>query len=239
MLKERAKPFQDWGLTSLLAAYPGLRVQPQVNGTLMLGGEFYFNAQYRGKEIADTYSIEIEVPDRFPVELPRVKEIGGRIPTEFHHYSDGTLCLGSPIRLALEIGDDTNLPAFVERFVLPYLFSFSHMAQFGFLPFGELKHGHDGIIQDLERILKATGERSCIELLELAGLERRKANRERCPCGSGLRVGKCHNRILNRLRFRIGRLVCRDWHDCIREHRLREKQQALIHMRRRYAKVGT
>lgn len=238
MRRGQAKPFQDWGLTGLLAKYPGLRVQPQVNGTLVLAGELYFNARYKRKVIADTYSIQIEVSDRFPVELPRVKEIGGRIPADFHHYSDGTLCLGSLIRLELYIRDDADLPSFVERFVVPYLFGYSHMAQFGSLPFGELEHGHKGIVQDLERILKATGEKACLDLLKLAGFERRTANRQRCPCGSGLRVGRCHNLILNEVRMRLGRLACRDWHNFIREHRLREKQQAVLCMGRRHAMPG-
>jgi hypothetical protein len=233
MYKDRAKPFQDWDLAGLLAQYSGLRVQPQMNGTLILAGKFQFNACYKGKAISDAYAIQIEVPDHFPTDLPRVKEVGGRIPPEFHHYPDGTLCLGSPIRLALDLGREANLPRFVERFVLPYLYGFSHREQFGSLPFDELKHGHEGIVQDLERMLQATGERTCLDLLRLAGCERRKANRQLCPCGSGRRVGKCHNRILNRLRRQMGRLACRDWHDFIREHRLREKQQAIALRRRR------
>lgn len=235
MVNERTKPFRDWGLTTLLAEYPELRVQPQENGALKLSGYFHFNATYNGRDITDSYEIEIEVPDHFPVDLPRVKEVGGRIAEEFHHYPDGTLCLGSPLRLALELGRDADLPKFVERFLLPYLYGFSYRERFGSLPFDELKHGHEGIIQDLERILHVKGEKSCIELLRLAGCQRRKANRESCPCGSGRRVGKCHNKLLNRLRSQMGRLSCRDWHDFTRDNRLREKQQAIARRRRHHS----
>jgi len=36
-------------------------------------------------------------------------------------------------------------------------------------------------------------------------MRKRHANKERCPCGSGDRVGWCHHRQLNRLRKRLGR----------------------------------
>jgi hypothetical protein len=42
-------------------------------------------------------------------------------------------------------------------------------------------------------------------MIYLAASEKRKANRHPCPCGSGRRVGKCHNLALNRLRRRLGR----------------------------------
>lgn len=221
----------------MLGRYPGLRVKPQTNGSLLLVGDFDFHARFRDSEIIDSYLIEIEVPDGFPFELPRVREVGGRIPADFHRYQDGSLCLGSPIRLRLHAGAKQDLASFAEKCILPYLYGFSYKEQYGAPPFGELEHGHDGIIQDLKSILNFRDEKTCVDLLRLAGLERRKANRHPCPCGSGLRVGRCHNRILNPFRTRFGRLWCRNLHEVLREHRLLEKRQNLVQLEKGYTKV--
>jgi hypothetical protein len=41
----------------------------------------------------------------------------------------------------------------------------------------------------------------------LATMKRRRANKRPCPCGSGRRLGRCHNRKVNILRDRVGRLI--------------------------------
>jgi hypothetical protein len=48
-----------------------------------------------GVEI-DRYSLAIKLPDRYPRELPQVREIGGRIPHSIdrHVFLSGALCLG-------------------------------------------------------------------------------------------------------------------------------------------------
>jgi hypothetical protein len=43
------------------------------------------------------------------------------------------------------------------------------------------------------------------EFVRLAALRRREANKHPCPCGSGRRLGRCHNRRVNHLRGRLGR----------------------------------
>ena len=40
----------------------------------------------------------------------------------------------------------------------------------------------------------------------LASMLRRRANKRPCPCGSGRRLGRCHNRKVNALRDRVGRV---------------------------------
>jgi hypothetical protein len=55
-------------------------------------------------------------------------------------------------------------------------------------------------------------------MLRLIGMKRRVANKRPCPCGSGLRAGKCHHRILNRLRQELGRQWCREQAEWILEN---------------------
>jgi hypothetical protein len=79
-----------------------MSIKPSYGGELILKGKFRFRANVKnGLEIEDCYIIEISIPDTFPHALPKVKEIGGKIPRDGNHHvnSDQTLCLGSPLRL--------------------------------------------------------------------------------------------------------------------------------------------
>lgn len=220
--------FADLGLHALLMAQPGLTVRPQVARELVLAGQFRLCATWRRVEISDTYSIEITVPPSFPRDLPAVKEVGGRIPADFHHCADGTLCLGSPLRLSLELGKRADLPGFVKRCVVPYLYGYSHLEKHGKLPFGQLNHGAAGIIQDMQQFLGVRDEATCIELLHLTSLARRLANRGPCPCGSGRRVGRCHHRLINRLREHFGRGWCRGLKATLQGSSLDNKRRNLV-----------
>ena len=139
-------------------------------------------------------------------------ETEGRIPDDFHKLSDGSLCLGSPLRLRILIGRGFSLKIFVERCVVPYLHGFAIFERTGELPFGEMEHGVEGIIDDFIDIFEVESsggveaKDKAFQLFALAAGPRSKANRVKCPCGSGLRVGKCHHKILNELRKKVGRL---------------------------------
>lgn len=197
-------------MDGLLRDYPGLAVQPVTGDSLMISGDFEFSAVFEDKEIVDSYQLSIEVPLCFPRSLPIVMELGGRIPCDYHKLTDGSLCLGSPLRLHLVATDNPTLPGFVQRCVIPYLYGYSFKERNGRLPFGELAHGTRGVIADYQVMFGVSSKEACEQMLHLASRPRRKANSRPCPCGSGLRVGKCHNRLLNRLRKKLGRLWFRD-----------------------------
>jgi hypothetical protein len=216
-----------WGLEGFLLANPALAIQPSENGHVSIAGHFRFCARAKGVELQDCYQIEMAIPRGFPQVLPQVKEVGGRIPSDFHHYPDGGLCLGSPIRLALIVGKDGTLSRFAEQCIIPYLFACSYKERYGTLPFGELAHGKAGIMDDLLSLLNVGNDRLALHLLQFAGIQRRKANRRPCPCGGGLRVGRCHHRLLNHLRERLGRLECRTLHLLLADGKARTKQAIL------------
>ncbi|HXJ38714.1 MAG TPA: hypothetical protein VNH18_05520 [Bryobacteraceae bacterium] len=47
----------------------------------------------------ELFQLEIRVPKTFPGIMPSVRELAGRIPKTFHKLQDGSLCLGSPLKL--------------------------------------------------------------------------------------------------------------------------------------------
>ena len=64
-----------------------------------------------GPEIIDSFELIIIVPTSFPRELPKVTEIANRIPRDGNHHvnPDGTLCLGSPLRLLSLISGNPDI----------------------------------------------------------------------------------------------------------------------------------
>jgi hypothetical protein len=184
---------------------PGLRIVPAASD-LVLAGWLAFTAQIRGKlPISDCYQVELRIPETFPRRIPAVFEKGDRIPLSYHHLQDGSLCLGSETRLRLMLCEGLSLVDFIDRCLIPYLYRFSYLAIHGEAPFEDLEHGVSGIKEDLRQLLRAKRESEVLPFIRLLGMKKRHANKERCPCGSGERVGRCHHRHLNRLRERLGR----------------------------------
>lgn len=202
--ERRAKRF---GLEELQKKYPDLRLAPSVKGEFRLRGTLRFSADARGKErIVDEYEIDCSIPALFPNELPTVRETGGRITAAYEHrFIDGTLCLGSPTSLRLRISDNAPLLTFIDRCVVPTLYGWSYFERHGALPFGELKHGADGIRQDLASLFGVETEEVAIDFVRLTSLRKRVANKRQCACRSGKRLGRCHHRGVNMLRKRLRR----------------------------------
>lgn len=203
-------PPPRWGADALLDQYPDLALRPVGgDGDLVIGGQFSFSASDArgGPAVADTFAIELRVPPGFPTTPPGVRESAGRIPRTFHTNHDGTLCLGSPLRLRMALRARPDLIGFVEGCLVPYLYGFVRHERGESLPFGELDHGDRGLLDEYRRLLRAPDDRACVELVALLGVRRRIANKRACPCSSGRRVGRCHHRALNHLR----RAAPRSW----------------------------
>ena len=78
------------------------------------------------------------------------------------------------------------------------------------MPFGELAHGVQGIREYLAELFGSKSSQNAHEFIYLASLQKRRANKLPCPCGSGRRLGRCHHLRVNSLRAQFGRLWFRD-----------------------------
>ena len=197
-----------------------MAIRPRPGRMPLLRGRFEFNAQHPDVgEVDDAFDLEIDVPRSFPRELPVVIETGGRIPRTAHYHVnqlDGSLCLGSPLRLLLLLSEKPSLVGFAETCLIPYLFAISRKLRTGApLPFGELDHGAPGALADYKTLFGVPTAARALETLRLLGKKKRIANKLHCPCGCGLRLGKCSFR--NRLpRFRA--LASRPWYRAQFQH---------------------
>ena len=195
-----------WKVDELLREQPGLRLAPSRNGAVRLSGTLSFTAEKPGLErISDSFEVEIAIPEGFPRELPIITEVGGRIPAKFHTNDDGGLCLGSPTRQLIAARAAPTLPDYVRTCVIPYFYGFAYYTRHGEMAFGELAHGRQGLRDDFRALFAVDTDSTATEMVRLAGMKKRAANKLACPCGSGLRLGKCHNRRVNRLRKLLGR----------------------------------
>lgn len=186
--------------------YPELRLRPSRDENTTIAGSLEFSAHSRGHTpVTDKYEICISIPPDYPRSLPLVLETKGRIPRDFHKLDTGHLCLGSPTRLRLILAENTRLLSFVERCLVPYLYGYSLVEGGGTLPFDELAHGPRGLRDDLADLLGTNDDHALLSFVRALTLKKRRANKMPCPCGTGLRVGRCHHRKLNILRQKLGR----------------------------------
>lgn len=199
-------------LNQFLRDYPGMSTVPYTGAGICLRGIFRFKASISGNdEIDDSYKLEIVVPDKFPQALPRVEEIGGKIPRDgnFHTFKNGVLCLGSPLRLLSIVNRFPTLTGFTDKCLVPYLYSVSYKLRHGgnFI-FGELAHGSQGLVDDYSVMLGLKEKSQIIRAIQLLGIKKRIANKRFCPCGCRKKLGACpfHHK-LNELR----KIAPRSW----------------------------
>lgn len=201
------------GLREFLRDYPKMAIRPSSGESLRLKGTFEFAAHHaKVGNLQDSFVLDIVVPRSFPKRLPSVIETGGKIPRtgEYHvNQTDHTLCLGSPLSLLLRLSKRPSLDGFAENCLVPYLFAISSKLKSGGpLPFGELAHGSAGMLSDYAQLFGLKHSSNVHYAIQLLGMKRRHANKHPCPCGCGIRLGRCK---FNR-RFRGFRaLASRGW----------------------------
>ena len=206
--------YEQLRIPDLLDQHRGLRIVPNRTIDLVLRGQLSF--QVTGpdqKVIQDSYEVEIRVPPSFPHSIPQVREIGGRIPRHYHKLCGDLLCLGAPTAIRFRLTQDPTLPTLINKFIIPYLYGHSFFLKHGHMPYGELPHGDEGIREYLARLFGANRSVCPEEFLRLAGMKKRHANKKPCLCGSGRRLGRCHNRRVNTLRKQMGRRWFQAEHD--------------------------
>ena len=189
-------PITTSDLSDFVRNYRGMAIRPKPGSSTALKGLFAFVAIKEGlPKISDSYDLSILVPETFPRDLPRVTETAGRIPRDGKHHinPDGTLCLGTPLRLLRDFSKIPTLVGFAEIFLVPYLYAVSLKLDYGIpFVFGELEHGGPGELADYADMLGLKSPEQAKRALTLLAQKKRRANKFQCPCGCGLRLGRCH-----------------------------------------------
>lgn len=187
------------GLEDLLAANPKLRIAEINDDSLVLAGEYRLKAQLAGSQLIDrVYQLKLVCPRQYPEKLPKVIDEERYFPRNqaYHTYGDGSFCLGSELKIKSLLQVDHSLPTFFEKVLDRFLYAVTHRIEFGNFPYGELAHGEEGLIDDYGEMFGLNGKLAVLRALQALGKRNREANKLPCPCGCGLRLGRCDYRLV-------------------------------------------
>lgn len=185
--------------TEIRNSYPDLSLLV-VEGRIVVRGSF--PVIHDGK-ILDRYFVEIRLPNDFPYSEPEVREVGGRIPhlPDRHvNPNNGTLCWQVPEEWLLE--SNQTLLDFLGG-PLRNFFLGNSLYELGEpFPFGERAHGFAGLIQSYGLLFDTTDQDTILRYLDCMSHDMIRGHWD-CPCGSGLRLRKCHLEQLVTLKGRV------------------------------------
>jgi hypothetical protein len=172
--------------------------------------------EHEGK-ILDRFQIEIRLTNEFPDELPKVCEVGGRIPWTLDHHvfpNSGLACIQVPEEWLL--ARDRSFRAFLEVPVRNYYLGQALVALGEAWPFGERAHGLEGLYQSYGEMIGETDPERIVHYFTCLAANRLRGHWE-CPCGSGQRVRKCCDERLRNLRAVISPKLARSALDRMRQ----------------------
>ena len=195
--------------TALQVRHPGLALTQGRSGRLSVRGEIWFVMEHKAQAVEDRFDIELRIPLDYPKTPPHAYETKGRLNGFDHFFLDGRLCLGAPVEVCMRFEKQPTLLSFIEELVVPFLFAFSYKNQYGEMPFGELAHGVEGLLDYYIDFFRTSKESTISLLSYLAGISRQP--RGVCPCGSGQKLEKCHGPRLDTLRkYQTSQAIKRD-----------------------------
>jgi hypothetical protein len=185
----------------LLAQQP-LLTKTEIDGGLKFYRNYKVCNQFENEVFEDYFSLEIVVPNGFPEDIPIVKSTDGRIRAnnyKGHVYTNGQLCLELSTAIIAFLQGNPSLLAFLIKYLDTYLCGFLFYQKRKYLPFGEHKHGVDGLLDYYCELFETTDIKLAYSLLFCLCRENLKGHIQ-CPCQSGKRYRDCHREKINELK---------------------------------------
>jgi hypothetical protein len=186
------------------AVYPNLHFHPGGDRVVVRGT---FPIVHEG-ELLDRYLVEIELPSDYPNAIPVVREVGSRIPRseDYHINRTGEACLFIPDERWLVYPPGTSFLEFLNGPVRNFFLGQSLFALTNMWPFGQRRHGADGIHEYYAQLLGTDELTLILGYLECLSRPVLKGHWE-CPCRSGERLRDCHRVQIEDLRTKISPAV--------------------------------
>lgn len=99
--------------------------------------------------------------------------------------------IGGSIRIS-------KICSFIEKYILPYLYTYRFYKEYGIYPYGERSHGTMG---DLEYLKDLFGVNDWKQVFDIMIFVIRFPYRGHllCPCGSGEKIRNCHGNVLRKV----------------------------------------
>lgn len=155
-----------------------------------------FPVRHQGEEF-DRYAITVAFPPDYPDSLPTVREVGGRIPWvgDHHVYTNGVACVILPEARWWEFPPHTRFFEYLRGPLHNYFLGQTVVSSGQPWPFGEHRHGLNGIMDFYAEQLGTTESRLIIRLLESVASGVCRGHLP-CPCESGITTRRCHPRLI-------------------------------------------
>jgi hypothetical protein len=202
--------------TALAQHYPTLQLTVRESRRVIRG---VLNVEHDGHFLGG-FQIEVLLDERDVLGLPKVKEVGGRVPRALDRHvnvTDGVACLYLPEDLVVRRKEPFDIISFLEGPVRNFF-----LGQLGFengtpFPLGEWGHGPLGVKQMLAEMFGSGDIHTCVAFLELLSGKVIKGHWA-CPCGSRRVLRACHGGLVRRLRDELSLPVRRFLLDSVRAH---------------------
>ena len=158
--------------------------------TVKIFGLFILDAVFEKKRIIDEYFLEIFIPIDYQQNLPKVFETDNKISKDYHKLTDDSFCLGCSFELKRILNLEPSVNSIINNLITPYLYSHSYYMKNGKMPFGELKHGIQGIVDYYLEYFKCKRYKLCRILGKILTINYR--GHHHCFCGSKKIMRRCH-----------------------------------------------
>jgi len=187
-------------IDEFLLMQPFMKSMIENSGNTVLNGEYHFSAQMKGySKLTDKYQLRISISSDFPYTIPKVQETAGKIKRDIDNHLDsqGFLCLGSNFRLFGILHQNPTFTCFENDCLIPYLYNIAHKRVWhsSVFPGGELKHGTEGILDDLCEQFNLKTHEQARNAFKAISVDKKIANKQPCPCGCGRILSRCELRI--------------------------------------------
>src|SRR4029079_6389708 len=140
------------------------------------------------------YMLGIALAGDYPRAMPTVWETGGRIPREIDRHifpEDGSLCLGTPLALWIQLQGDYRLERVIEEALKGYLIGNSLVELGERWPDHGRPHGAEGILEHFGELIGTADPLPILDFVD-ALLKQKVRGHWSCPCGRGAIIRKCH-----------------------------------------------
>lgn len=182
-------------VVELQELYPDLQILEEMEDLFTLEGSICVNRKNSEFTLFKEYKVRILIY-KDDNELPQVYDIGCQIDSEYsHRYEDGKLCLDTDTTIRIRYENGMDLCSWMQEFVEAFYFSYEYFRRNGEYPFGERKHGCDGVLETYGEYFRVTGKDDALNCLKYI-VARGYSGHDQCPCGSGKYIRKCHGKYI-------------------------------------------
>jgi hypothetical protein len=179
------------------------------NNIPTLKGIYQFQTEHKGIPFKEEFNLEFFFPPDYPDNLPLVKEIGGKIPAAFHHFSDGSLCLCAPTEQYIVFSKNPTLENYMKNLVNPFLLGWLWYQKYNEMLWGERAHGLLGLLESYQELLNIKDKQYVLPFM-YKYIRNELFSRQECPCGTKLPFRKCHRKIMHRLENHLPKELLRN-----------------------------